>query len=160
MNSKLGLVLLVMAATGSGLVGGIFFAFSNFVMTALARRPAEEGAAAMRSINETVLNPLFFTVFFGTGVLALTAGVLALSALGSIAGWATLTAALFYLAGSIGVTMAFNVPLNERLRKTPSGNAQLASVWAHYYKAWTRWNTLRTIASVIAALLFAAAVAA
>ncbi|WP_010496926.1 hypothetical protein [Paenibacillus elgii] len=49
------------SALGSGLIAGLFFAFSTFVMSALARLPAEQGIAAMQSINVTVLNPLFYT---------------------------------------------------------------------------------------------------
>jgi len=44
------------ALLGSALVGGIFFAFSSFVMKALARVPSAEGIAAMQSINVVVLN--------------------------------------------------------------------------------------------------------
>ena len=64
-------VLTFAAAIGSGVVGGIFFAFSTFVMAALRRLPAEQGIAAMNAINVTVLNPLFFLAFFGTGAVCL-----------------------------------------------------------------------------------------
>ena len=59
------LVLTFIAAIGSGIVGGIFFAFSSFVMTALGRLPSEQGTAAMNAINVTVITPGFFLVFFG-----------------------------------------------------------------------------------------------
>ena len=36
---------------GSALIGGIFFAFSSFIMRALAAVPSEEGIAAMQSIR-------------------------------------------------------------------------------------------------------------
>lgn len=67
-------LLTFVAALGSGLVAGIFFAFSNFVMKALARVPPAQGISAMRSINVVVLNRWFFAVFFGTAAccLALT----------------------------------------------------------------------------------------
>jgi uncharacterized membrane protein len=39
--------LAMAAAVGSGLIGGVFFAFSAFVMAALARLPASGGIAAM-----------------------------------------------------------------------------------------------------------------
>ncbi len=68
--------LLAAAALGSGVVAGIFFAFSSFVMSALGRLPPAQGVAAMQSINETVINPGFLLVFFGTGLacLALAGG--------------------------------------------------------------------------------------
>jgi uncharacterized membrane protein len=60
--------LAVAAALGSGLIAGFFFAFSVVTMKALSRLPPEQGIAAMQSINVVVLNPWFFTAFFGTAV--------------------------------------------------------------------------------------------
>ncbi len=57
-----------MALLGSALVGGIFFAFSSFVMKALARVSSAEGIGAMQSINVVVLNPSFLGAFMGTAV--------------------------------------------------------------------------------------------
>nr|MBA3281491.1 hypothetical protein [Acidimicrobiia bacterium] len=58
----------VLAAVGSATVGGVFFAFSTFVMPALGRRPASEATAAMQSINAKAVNPLFMGALFGTGM--------------------------------------------------------------------------------------------
>jgi uncharacterized membrane protein len=43
--------LTFLAALGGGLMTGLFFVFSAFMMTALARLPAGQGMAAMQSIN-------------------------------------------------------------------------------------------------------------
>ena len=56
-------ILIFFAVLGSGLVAGIFFAFSSFVMRALGRLPYQQGSAAMKAINVTVINPLFFLAF-------------------------------------------------------------------------------------------------
>ncbi len=159
MPTWLEVLLLVTPATGAGLVGGIFFAFSNFVMRALAQLPAPDGARAMQSINVTVLNPLFFAVFFGTGIFALIA---ALAVPGAWSAPGTLLcriAAALYLLGTLGVTMLFNVPLNERLARIELADARLSETWTHYVDAWTWWNHVRTIAALLAAALFAAAIA-
>ena len=58
--------LTLVAALGCGLVAGVFFAFSVFVMKALSRLPSGEGIAAMQSINVVVFNPWFMGAFFGT----------------------------------------------------------------------------------------------
>jgi uncharacterized membrane protein len=58
----------LLAALGCGLVAGIFFAFSTFVMKALAQLEPKEGIAAMQWINITVINPWFMTVFLGTAI--------------------------------------------------------------------------------------------
>ena len=44
----------VIALLGPALIGGIFFAFSSFVMKALARVPSAKGIAAIQSINVVV----------------------------------------------------------------------------------------------------------
>ena len=46
---------ILIAALGAALIGGLFFAFSAFIMAALAARPAAEGMAAMVSINRVIL---------------------------------------------------------------------------------------------------------
>lgn len=61
-------LLTFVSALGCGLVSGIFFAFSTFIMRALARLPPAEGIAAMQSINVAVINRWFFAAFFGTAV--------------------------------------------------------------------------------------------
>ena len=57
--------VILVSALGCGLIAGVFFAFSSFVMKALSRIPAAQGIAAMQSINVVVLNPVFLGVFFG-----------------------------------------------------------------------------------------------
>jgi uncharacterized membrane protein len=56
----------MLVALGAGLIGGVFFAFSSFVMRALAKLPVPEGIAAVQSINIAVINPLFMAVLLGT----------------------------------------------------------------------------------------------
>jgi uncharacterized membrane protein len=144
--------LTFLAALGAGLVSGIFFAFSNFVMAALARLPAAQGVAAMQSINVTVLNAGFFAVFFGTAALCVVLGAVALR---GGPGWAWLMAGgVLYVVGYIAVTMAANVPLNNALAAVAPDGAEAARVWMHYLDRWVLWNHVRTAASLSAALAF------
>jgi len=146
--------LLLATALGSGLLGGLFFAFSSFVMRALDRRPPAEAVAAMQAINVTVLNPLFFLVFFGTGVTALTLGLFSLNAPTAPCALAALIGTLLYLLGGIGVTVARNVPLNQRLAAVRGDEPDPAAAWRAYYGPWTAWNHVRTIACLAASLAF------
>jgi uncharacterized membrane protein len=152
-----GILLLIFAgAIGSGVIAGIFFAFSTFVMTALGRIPPEQGIAAMQSINVAVLNPLFFLAFFGTGLVCL--GLVASHLWwGGTGGMLVLLGSLIYLAGSIGVTMACNVPLNDALAAAQPDTPAAAALWAGYLKDWTWWNHVRTAASLASAILLTAA---
>ncbi|MEN3974996.1 anthrone oxygenase family protein [Emcibacter sp. SYSU 3D8] len=148
-------ILAFVAAMGCGIVGGIFYAFSSFVMRALGRLPAEQGAAAMKAINVAVINPVFMLAFMGTALVCLALAGLSLPVLDGLAGKAALAGSLLYLFGCFGVTMVFNVPLNNALaRAAPDREAPL---WARYLKVWTAWNTVRTVASSAAAALLVAA---
>jgi uncharacterized membrane protein len=149
--------LKLFAVLGCGLIAGVFFAFSTFVMSALARRPPAQGIAAMQSINITVINPWFMTAFLGT------AGACTLLAVSSLLKWNQpgaaylLIGSLLYLVGTLGVTIVFNVPLNDALAKVEPGSTDGASLWASYLTNWTLWNHVRTVAALAAAALFTSA---
>ncbi len=147
-------ILTLAAVLGSGIVAGIFYAFSSFIMGALGKLPPHEGIAAMQSINIVVINPVFFLAFFGTALLSLVLGIHALMQWGTAEAALLLAGAVFYLAGCILVTIIFNVPLNNRLAKVEPTSAEGAEVWRHYLVAWTRWNTVRTVAPSISLVLF------
>jgi uncharacterized membrane protein len=146
---------ILLAALGSAIIGGIFFAFSTFIMAALAARPPAEGMAAMVSIDRVILRSLFMPVFFGTALLSVVLAAYALIAWRPASPW-LIGAALLYLLLSILSTMVFNVPLNNAIeRADPAADNQ--ALWADYLQRWTRWNHVRTIASLAAAGLFVGA---
>jgi uncharacterized membrane protein len=70
--------LTVLSALGSGVVAGIWFTFSTFVMMALGRLVPSQGISAMQSINVAVLNPWFFSAFFGTAVACIVLAIFTL----------------------------------------------------------------------------------
>lgn len=151
--------LAFVALLSSGLIAGVFFAFSAFVMRALARLPAEHGMAAMRAINVAVLNPLFLTPFMGTAALsalAIVAAVIRWDRPGSA--W-LLAGGLLYLVGTFGVTVARNVPLNDRLAAVSPPDPNVPAAWADYVRRWAQWNHVRTITAVGAMAAFVMAVA-
>lgn len=148
----------ILAALGAGLMAGTFFAFSAFVMAALGRIANPEGMRAMQSINVTVLNPWFFAAFFGTAVLSVVLlGAALFGAGGAAAAW-LIAGSVLYLAGCIGVTVAGNVPLNNRLAAADADSADGAALWARYLRVWTAWNHVRTIACLAATAAFVLAV--
>lgn len=152
-------ILTLVAALGCGLVAGVFFAFSAFVMKALARLPAGAGMAAMQSINVVVLNPRFMTAFFGTAaacVLALIASLLRRHEAGAAY---LLASSVLYLVGTLFVTIMFNVPRNEALVAVVPTDPNGARLWARYVAGWTAWNHVRTAAALAAAASFSVALA-
>lgn len=154
MGSDLAWIATMLAALGSGLVGGVFLAFSGFVMKALDGLPAAHAIAAMQAINRVVINPVFLGLFLGTGLLCLGLMATALLGTGAVGAAWTLAGSLLYLAGSILVTMLGNVPLNDRLARSDAGDAASAAHWAGYLRPWLRLNHLRTVASALAAAAF------
>ena len=146
--------LSVLTCLGAAVIGGVFYAFSSFVMQALAQLPPAQGVAAMQRINVVVLNPPFLGLFGGTALLALVAAAVAAFAWSTPRFLLLSCGSLLYLLGVIGVTGRGNVPLNERLgRLDPAAPAE----WTSYVAAWMRWNHLRTAAAVAAAACFAVA---
>ena len=151
MTGGISFALTFFAAIGSGLVGGVFFAFSTFVMQALTRLRPAQGIAAMQSINVTVLNRWFFIPFFGTAAACVALVVSSLSGWREPGSWLRLVASGLYLVGTILVTIVGNVPRNNALAAVDAESADGAAVWARYVPGWTRWNTLRTAAALAAA---------
>ncbi|EPX58060.1 hypothetical protein D187_004349 [Cystobacter fuscus DSM 2262] len=147
------LPLTVLAALGCGLMAGLFFTFSTFVMKALSRLPPGEGMAAMQAINSAILNPLFFTLFFGTVAVCLWAVVASLMRWHHDGSAYRLAGGALYLVGGFLVTVVFNVPMNEKLAATPSASPEAAALWSSYLTNWTAWNHVRTVASLAAAAL-------
>ena len=141
-------VLVIAALLGCALIGGVFFAFSSFVMKALGRIPSEEGIAA---INVVVLNASFLGTFVGTAALSLLIAGLAVVSWGSSSAPWYLAGALLYVVGTFLVTGLGNVPLNNQL--AAATGAETTAVWIHYLDRWTLLNTVRTAAALAAALM-------
>lgn len=152
--------LLWFCAVGCGLIAGLYFAFSTFIMTALGRIHQAHGIAAMNAINSTILGSLFLPLFFATTLASAALAVLALVRFGAPGAMTMLAGGLVYVAGMFLCTMIFNVPLNNALAGVDPAGAEAAPVWARYLKDWTFWNHVRTIASTLASALFIAAIAA
>lgn len=143
-----------LSALGCGLIAGVFFAFSTFVMKALGRLPAPQGIAAMQSINIVVINPWFMTAFFGTALLCIVELVAAFRGWQEPAAPWLLAGSVLYLAGTILVTIVFNVPRNNALAAVLPSAAEAATLWGDYLSNWTFWNHVRTIAALAASALF------
>ena len=147
------LTISVACVTGAGLVTGLLFAFSNFVMRALAELPPDKGMFAMQRINETIINPVFLLLFLGTPVLCLVVAVNSVLNAGEPGNLFQLAGALAYLVGPFGITVLFNVPLNNRLARAELSDA--ARIWPIYQNRWQWWNHIRTYIGVASVVLMA-----
>jgi uncharacterized membrane protein len=135
--------LTLVTAVGCGVVAGVFYAFSTFVMRALSRLPSAQGIAAMQAINAAAIPSVFYFTGLGTALACI-----------ALAGWALvewhepftpylLAGSALYLGGAMVVTVAFNLPRNDSLATVdPEGN-EAASRWSQYLSEWTFWNHVR-----------------
>lgn len=136
----------------AGLMAGIYFVFSVFVMKALAQLPAAEGARAMNRINDVIVKTLFLPLFFGSTLAFIwyffTNVDFALFWQDPSA-WA----AVIYVFGMFFITVIGNVPMNNRLKDAEGDEKQLKKLWQLYLSQWTRFNHIRTISSTAATAL-------
>jgi uncharacterized membrane protein len=157
MHDRITMGLVLLSALGAGLVGGVLFAFSNFVMRALGRLPAAQGVAAMQSINVTVVNPIFMGVLFGPALVCFVLLVVLAARQVPTACAFIFTACVLYLIGSVLVTLVCNVPMNNALATVDPVSVDAARFWARYVAVWTAWNHVRTLASIAASVCFSLA---
>jgi uncharacterized membrane protein len=141
-------------AIGCGVLGGVYFAFSAFIMSALDRTGAAHAVAAMNAINTRIVRSLFMPLFLGT---TLGSAVLAIFGLLDFPARTLLVAGgAVYVLGMFGVTMIWNVPLNDALAAAQD-KPDAGAAWTRYRQQWTRWNHVRTVTSIGASALFVAA---
>lgn len=146
--------ILAALAIACAAMGGVFFAFSSFVMRALAALPPAQGVQAMQSINVFAVTPVFMSGLFGTAAACLVAAAYVAVAETGPAGMSILAGAATYLIGTIVVTIACNVPLNNALATADPRSAGAADFWATYYRQWVAWNHVRALSGLAAAGLF------
>ena len=108
----------------------------------------------MNSVNVTILGSLFMPVFYGTTLASLLLAVISLSQWRDPGAIMLVAAGLIYVVGMFGITLLFNVPLNNALALADPGTAAGSTAWVRYVKDWTVWNHVRTIASLAATVLF------
>jgi len=152
--------LLWFSAIGCGLLGGLYYAFSAFIMSALGRIDQAAGVSAMNSINLVIVKSSFMALFLATTLASLALAIVGVLRWGEPGAIAMLVGGLVYVVGMFVVTAVFNVPLNNALATVDPASAEAGQVWARYLNDWTMWNHVRTVASTLASGLFIAALLA
>jgi uncharacterized membrane protein len=160
MSGWITFALTLIAALGSGLIGGVFFGFSGFVMRAFARLRPAQGITAMQSINVMAVTPPLMIALFGTALACVALVVSSLPRWREPVAMLRLAGGGFYLVGTMLVTMVRNVPMNNALAALDSDSADGAAQWARYVPEWTAWNTVRTIAALAASAALTVALVA
>ncbi|MEU6345080.1 anthrone oxygenase family protein [Streptomyces sp. NPDC046977] len=138
--------VLAAAAVATGLMAGLFFAFSAAVMPGLARTGDRTMVEAMQRINAAIQNGWFLLVFAGALLLGAAGAVLCVrDGARTVLPWVVAGTVCYLLV--LVVTFAVSIPLNDRLDAAgpPGAAADPAALRARFEAAWVRWNLLRTL---------------
>ena len=148
------LVLLQLTVIAFAFVGGVFLAFSDFIMRSLARTSGTGGVDAMKSINREVFRWVFMALFLGLVPVSLLVAGYGGLVVGQRAGLLLVLAGVIYFIGCFGVTALCNVPMNKALADMDVSAVTTQNYWtATYLPRWTFWNTVRTTACGVSSFL-------
>ena len=148
------------SAIGCGLLAGLYFAFSAFIMTSLGRIDQAAGISAMNAINVDIVRSSFLPIFLGTTLVSAVLAGVALLRWSEPGALPMLAGGVIYVLGMFVVTMLFNVPLNDALAAVSPASAEGGALWARYLRDWALWNHVRTLACTGATALYILAIAA
>ena len=140
----------------TGLMAGLFYAWSISVKPGIARLSDGEYLAAFQAMNRAILNPAFFLVFFGAALILPVSSYLLYKASAGLSFQLTVAATALYIICVFAVTAAGNVPLNNRLeafRVEDASTDELRTFRASIEGRWNRLNLIRTICSLAALIL-------
>ncbi len=141
-------------ALWSAVIGGVFSAFSEFVMSGLLRTAPAGGIEAMQHINRTVIKTQFVA---GILSIALFSVLFALYSTTIFEGAALVTlilAPIVYLPTVFFMTIFGNVPMNNKLERLNYKTFEAETYWIDYGRDWTRLNHIRTLGSILTAGLY------
>ena len=147
---KLIFVGMVLAALGTGLLAGNFFAFSAYLMRALTGLSAERGIVAMQAITAAIKSLTFLVLFFGTAALCAVLSGIAIVDWGKPGAGYLLAGTLIFLVGTFPVTMMINLPLNNRLALASPDSQEGRDLWQRFQSSWAAWNHVRTATALLA----------
>jgi uncharacterized membrane protein len=141
-------------ALWSAVIGGVFSAFSEFVMAGLLRAPPAGGIEVMQHINRTVLRTQFVAGIFSIAVFSVLFAIYGLVAFEGSVLVTLLLAPLVYLPSVFLMTIFGNVPMNNRLEAMDPSTVEAHAYWLEYGRRWTRLNHARYLGSVLTAGLY------
>ena len=139
----------------SGAIFGFFYAWVCSTMWGLDAADPRVAISAMQAMNASVRNAVFFPAFFLTPLVLFGSALLVWKSKFPKAALGLLSASAIYVVGALGVTVGFNVPMNEALAmvEVPTDRAAAALIWESYSPAWQVWNIIRTVACLLVVTL-------
>lgn len=127
-------------------ISGILYGFSDFIMRALNKLPAQNAISTMNHINVSVYKSVFMVLFMLLVPVSIAIAIFSIVTIGWSDSITVIVATGLYVFGMFMVTGMGNVPLNEELKNhSLNGNHDSSTTWHHYYVTWTKLNSLRCV---------------
>lgn len=149
MSQSWTILICSLAILSRGIVSGIFFAFSDFIMKSLASISETGAINAMTEINRRVYRSIFIIGIWAVallGALLIYAGAFHTEPAVSI--W-LIAGGSIYIIGVVAASFLFNIPMNHKLESLGSNDPKSSNYWKHYLTTWTRWNHIRSGSATI-----------
>jgi len=141
-------------ALWSAVIGGVFSAFSEFIMAGLLKTAPSGGIEAMQHINRTVIKTQFVAGILSIALFSVLIALYSLTVFEGAALAALILAPIVYLPTVFFMTMLGNVPMNNKLDRLDYTSAEAETYWIEYGRNWTRLNHVRSCGSVLTAGLY------
>ncbi len=148
-------ILLMVAVVLTGLSAGLFYGWEVSVIPGTKRVSTAAYLETMQQINRAILNPRFFIVFF-VSFFMLVAGSYSLKSASLPAFYFLLASTVVYFVGTLLVTGAGNVPINNVLDAQNLellSSEDLESLRKKIESRWNQLHSIRTWCSVLAFVL-------
>ena len=146
-------ILVFCCLLSTGIIAGLFFSWSVSVMPGLKKLGDREFISSMQSMNRAILNPLFFTFFFGALILLFISCFSLYQKSLRLDYYLLLGSTLLYLIGVMGITIVGSIPLNNLIESFDLTNASdeaMDEIRSSFEEKWTLLNNLRTGSSIAA----------
>jgi len=137
-------------------MAGLFYAWSFSVTTGLSKLSDTNYIEAFQSLNKSILNPAFALVFWGSILSLILTTILHFLEPSSGIFWYLLIATLVYLIGSIAITFAGNIPLNNSLENFNLKSSTLEEIKLKrtaFEVPWNKLHLIRTLSSSISFII-------
>ncbi|WOE74523.1 DUF1772 domain-containing protein [Alterisphingorhabdus coralli] len=141
-------------ALWSAIIGGVFSAFSEFIMSALLKTETAGAIEAMQHINRDVIRTQFVAGILSIALFSLLFTVYSIAVFEGAALVTLILAPLVYLPSVFLMTIFGNIPMNNRLEGLDHRSELARAYWKEYGVQWTRFNHYRSLGSVLTAGLY------
>ncbi len=139
----------------TGLSAGLCFTWTNAVSPGIGKLDDLGFLQSFQQMNRTILNPVFFIVFFGPFFLNLINVYLFRNLNGPLF-WMLIVITALYFFGVVLVTIIGNVPLNELLDRTDlnmASSVELSELREAFEAKWNRFHLIRTLTAITSFIL-------